>query len=152
MKITQTFGSRLALTAVLIAAGLAFPTPGHAQDASPNVGCTLANLHGGYGAVLSGIQITNSGNVNLAVSGRLSLDGAGNITSVNGTASLNGIIVAATGSGTYTISPSCMGTATITTSVIPTVHISFTLVNKATRALAIGTDMNYIVTGEIDKQ
>ena len=145
--------SRLTLAAALVAAALAVPSASRAeQDAVPNAGCTVASLTGVYGASLSGTQYSNNMTLYVAVVGKLVADGKGNITSMSGTASLAGIVLSATGSGTYTMNSDCTGTATITTNVIPTVHISFTLVSKATRALVIGTDKGYVVTGEIDKQ
>jgi hypothetical protein len=154
MKTTkQSFQARIAMTAVLIVAGFGIaPAVRAAQDTAPATTCSTASLAGAFGASLSGVEVTSTGNLNLAVVGRLVADGKGNIPSMAGTVSLGGVIVAATGSGTYTVSANCTGTATLNTSVIPTVHISFTLVSTASRALAIGTDATYVVTGELDKQ
>lgn len=149
-KISTSVTAIIAAAAVMAAFGV--PRAYAAENMPAATGCTLATLTGGYGASLTGVQVTGTGNVNVAVVGRLVADGAGNITSMNGTVSLAGIIVPASGSGTYTLGPVCTGTATLNTSVIPTVHITFTMVSQRTRALAIGTDAGYVVTGEIDKQ
>ncbi|MFN7992354.1 MAG: hypothetical protein U0Q18_02050 [Bryobacteraceae bacterium] len=153
MKIRVHYCSQAFLTTALAAICLFVPSHMHAeQSAVPNASCTAATLAGGYGAVLSGVQINGTSTLNVAVAGRLVADGQGHITSMTGTVSLAGIVVSASGSGTYTIGPACTGSATLNTNVIPTVHMTFTLVSGNTKALAIGTDSTYVVTGEIDKQ
>lgn len=145
--------TRPAMTALIAVAGIVLPSISRAdQQTSPAVTCSAASVAGAYGASLSGVQVTSGGNTPIAVVGRLTADGHGNITSLSGTASLGGIVLTATGSGTYTVGANCTGTASINTNIIPTVHISFTLITSGTRALAIGTDSTYVITGELDKQ
>jgi len=153
LKTSVRYCSQAVLTAALAAICLFAPFGLRAEEnAVPNASCTLASLAGGYGAVLSGVQVNGTSTVNLAVAGRLVADGKGNITSMTGTVSLGGVVVAASGNGTYTVGPACTGSATLNTNVLSIVHMTFTLVSGNTKALAIGTDTNYVVTGEIDKQ
>jgi hypothetical protein len=95
----------LGVTALLcggLAAGQTKAAPAKAES-----GCTLASLKGNFGFSITG---TNTRfNVPFAFVGRMTADGAGNVTG-RGTQSRGGQIVMNVGiSGTYKVMPECMG-------------------------------------------
>jgi hypothetical protein len=83
----------------------------------------------------------------VAVAGRLTLNGTGSITGTE-TLSLNGVIHSSVPvSGTYQINSDCTGSATITPKGLSPTNLNLLVVNADKEIMAIETDSNTIVTG-----
>ncbi len=132
------------LAAVVVsAAGLA-----QAQSA-----CTSNSLNGGYAYLLTGFTYDQYGQqVDLAVSGRMVADGAGNLTAGD-TLSYDGTIIKRSyPSGTYTMASDCTGSLTLTSSNGNKANFDFVLHSDGKEMNLIETDAGVILSGTAKRQ
>jgi hypothetical protein len=106
--------------------------------------CTNLGVKHAYSFEATGIVI---GIGQVAVGGRLTLNGTGSITGTE-TLSLNGSIHnSVQTTGTYKINPDCTGSASITPKGLSTVNMNLVVVNAGKEIMAVETDTNTIVLG-----
>lgn len=166
MKRTMTIISATILSAVLFILGFASPSsqrrsdqgfvpPGPEQDATsaaqlvqPRIGsCTASNISGRYGTMIQGsapaLSPLPAASVGITV-----LDGG--MISGSDTLSLGGQIIPRTFTGTYTVTPDCSFSATITVQTgVPglVVNLKGVVVNGGQEAIFVETDPGTIFTG-----
>jgi hypothetical protein len=107
------------------------------------VTCGLTGKKETFAADLFG-KIPGTGNV--AYVAQMILDGKGNVSG-SGTFDVNGAIVAASITGTYTENGDCTGTAEITPSGLSTLNFNLVVVNAGKEILLLETDSNTVVGG-----
>ncbi len=108
--------------------------------------CTNLGVKHPYSLEATGV-VTGTGQV--AIAGRLTLDGSGSITGT-ATFSLNGAIHSAVQTtGTYSINSDCSGTAVLTPKGLPTIDLSLVVVNSGKEIMAVETDPNTIMAGTL---
>jgi hypothetical protein len=106
--------------------------------------CTNLGVKRAYSFEATGTVI---GVGQVAVGGRLTLNGTGSIIGTE-TLSLDGVIHSSVPvSGTYQINSDCTGSATITPKGLTPTNLSLLVVNADKEIMAIETDSNTIVTG-----
>jgi hypothetical protein len=111
------------------------------------VTCGLTGKKAIFAATLFG-KIPNTGPI--AYVAQLTLDGNGKVSG-SGTFDVNGAIVAAPITGTYTENADCTGTLKITPSGLSTLNFNFVVVNLGKEILLIETDNNTIVAGNMQQ-
>jgi hypothetical protein len=111
------------------------------------VTCGLPGKKATLAANLFG-KIPNTGPI--AYVAQVILDGKGNVSG-GGTFAVNGAIVTAPITGTYTENADCTGTAKITPSGLSTLNFNFVVVNLGKEILLIETDNNTIVAGNMQQ-
>ena len=110
--------------------------------------CTDLGVKRSYSVQLTG-SVVSVGQV--ATSGRLTLNGTGDVTGTV-TESVNGTIHNALSvTGTYSINSDCTGTATITPSGQSPINLTLLVVNLDKEIMAIETDTNTIVSGTLQQ-
>ena len=106
--------------------------------------CTNLGVKHPYSFEATGTVI---GTGQVAMGGRLTLNGTGAITGT-ATLSLNGAIHSAVQvTGTYNINSNCTGSAAITPKGLPTINLNLVVVNAGKEIMAVETDTNTIVAG-----
>ena len=106
--------------------------------------CTNLGVKHPYSFEATGTVI---GTGQVAMGGRLTLNGTGAITGT-ATLSLNGAIHSAVQvTGTYNINSNCTGSASITPKGPPTINLNLVVVNAGKQIMAVETDTNTIVAG-----
>lgn len=106
--------------------------------------CTNLGVKHPYSFEATGI-VTGTGQV--AMGGRLTLNGTGGITGT-ATLSLNGAIHSAVQvAGTYNINSNCTGSATMTPKGLPPINLNLVVVSAGKEIMAVETDTNTIVAG-----
>lgn len=113
-------------------------TYNYTGTASPNPGlCSTASLSGPYTYSASGFTQTGSAIGGTGdESGLLQFDGAGNITAVINS-NTGGSTSALTATGTYTISPTCIGAGAVTDSTGKTTNLTFSFTNAASTGVSM---------------
>jgi hypothetical protein len=111
------------------------------------VTCGLTGIKAIFAANLFG-KIPNTGPI--AYVAQVILDGSGKVSG-RGTFDVNGAIVTAPITGTYTENADCTGTVKITPSGLSTLNFNFVVVNLGKEILLIETDANTIVAGNMQK-
>ena len=114
--------------------------------------CTLNSLNGGYAYLLNGFTYDQYGQIDLAASGRMVADGAGNLTAGD-TLSYDGTIIKRSyPSGTYTMASDCTGSITLTSSNGNKVNFDIVLYNNGKEMNLIETDTGIIFSGTAKQQ
>ncbi len=91
--------------------------------------CVTATLSGEYEYDASGFMLTGTAQTGAAdETGVLQFDGQGNITA-SATISQTGAQTAYTATGTYAVTPNCLGTATLTDSTGKSTSLNFSILN-----------------------
>jgi len=166
MKRTMTIISATILSAALFILGFASPSsqrrsdqgfvpPGPEQDAAgaaqfvqPRIGsCTASNIGGRYGVMIQG-SAPALGPLPLASVGTVVMDGG--TLSGSDSLSLGGQIIPRTFTGTYTVTPDCSVSVTITVQTgTPglVVNLKGVAVNGGQEAIFVETDPGTIITG-----
>lgn len=103
--------------------------------------CSNASLSGAYGYTLYG----NVPGHFYSDAGQFVVDGNGNGT-VASVANLGGTVSQSTGSGSYSVSSDCSGTATVSNSV-GTLHYRFAVVQDGQKAIFYGSDPGWTISG-----
>jgi len=111
------------------------------------VTCGATGKKATFAANLLG-KIANTGPV--AYVSQVILDGKGNISG-SGTFDVNGTIVTAPFTGTYTENADCTGSAQVTPSGFSTLNFNLVVVNAGKEILLIETDANTIVVGNMQQ-
>ena len=115
-------------------------------------GCTLNSLNGGYAYLLTGFTYDQYGQIDLAASGRMVADGAGNLTAAD-TLSYDGTIIKRSyPSGTYTMASDCTGSITLTSSNGNKANFDIVLYNNGKEINLIETDTGIIFSGTAKQQ
>jgi hypothetical protein len=116
--------------------------------AQGNAVCTNLGVKHSYAMEATG-SILGIGQV--AVAGRLTLNGTGSLSGTE-TFSLNGSIHSAVPvQGSYQINSDCTGTATITPKGQSATHLNLLVVNADKEIMLIETDSNTIVAGTMQQ-
>lgn len=107
-------------------------TYNYTGTASPNPGlCSTASLSGPYTYTATGFTLTGSAIAGTGdESGLLQFDGAGNITATINS-NTGGAPASLTATGTYTISPTCVGSGAMTDNTGKTTTLTFSFTNAA---------------------
>ena len=104
-------------------------------------GCSNATLKGTYAHTASGFELAPPAIAGpVAGVGTDTFDGNGNVTTV-ATISLNGNIVSAKATGTYTVNPDCTGTYTI-----PATRITFVIIDGGNEIRGICIDPGVVLS------
>jgi uncharacterized protein (TIGR03437 family) len=111
--------------------------------------CGNGSLSGGYGYLLVGIAPV-SGGVAYADAGQFVTDGNGN-GNVASVANFGGSTSQVTGTGSYTVSSDCSGTASVTNQN-GTIHYRFAIVRDGQVVYFFGTDPGWTVAGVFTPQ
>jgi hypothetical protein len=116
--------------------------------AQGNAACTNLAVKHSYAIEATG-SILGLGQV--AIAGRLTLNGAGSLSGTE-TFSLNGSIHSAVPvTGNYQINSDCTGSATITPKGQSSTHLNLVVVNADKEIMAIETDSNTIIAGTMQQ-
>jgi hypothetical protein len=107
--------------------------------------CTDAGVKGTFGVLASG-NFTGVGNV--AFSGQITLDGAGNLSGTDSGSIAGQIFTDASVSGTYSVNSNCTGSATLQVTGEAAQHVNFVVFNGGQNLYLIETDSNTTVSGE----
>ncbi len=135
--------------------------PGAAAHAQETGGCSTANIAGSYGYSLTGtLFLGDNGSpepngatrLDVVEIGVVVFDGQGGLSIGNDTLTRNGQVVQRTGSGTYTVSSDCTGTAAVTFSTGQTTHQAFVLVNGGKESRFMLTDPGTDIVGMSKRQ
>ena len=138
---------RISLNTVALLLGFSVLTQASIAQASDRR-CDASTLHGSYGFTESG-SIVGFGSY--AAVGTLTSDGKGNFTGAF-TESLNGLIGAATLTGTYQVMPDCTGSAVLRDSLGRVGTRSFVILADAAEVPYLFTDTGFVATGVAKKQ
>lgn len=114
--------------------------------ASGSPACGLGSLSGTYGYSLTGYTTASGTSYLYSDSGQIISDGNGNLTATSVT-NLGGAFSNTTGSGTYSITSQCSGTATITNESGNPSNYAIAVVQDGQQLLFLETDAGTTVTG-----
>jgi hypothetical protein len=146
MKCLARCGSKLVvvITLLLLSAGYSY--------AQSDEGCSNANLKGGFGFVISGINLPTGP---FALMGRFVADGEGNLTGTGTEQAVFGAFRNVPFAATYTVNADCTGSATLTFTTSENhgqAHLDFVLVDGGREVIIIDSDRGSIETGSAKKQ
>lgn len=153
--VTITTGGTFTLSLVEWSSGNQFNLAGsdttynYTGSGSPNPGlCSIASLSGGYTYTASGSTLAGSAVAGTAdESGLLQFDGAGNVTATYNS-NAGGTAASLTATGTYTVSPTCVGSGSMTDSTGKTTALNFALTNATSSAFnMLETSSTFIRSG-----
>ena len=114
----------------------------------PNV--AMEALTGSYGYLLSGFAAESGSNYVYSDSGQVTADGNGNLSTAS-TANLGGGVSNLSGTGTYSVTSQCYGTASLTTQA-GTSNYVFAIVQDGQDVLFLETDSGTTVGGTVQTQ
>jgi hypothetical protein len=131
---------------VLVVGGLLYAAGRPPSVWSQDPRCTLKTLKGTYIFALQGYQVQDNQSIPIANAGMETFDGKG---AVEGryTQSVNGEISRATYSGTYTITPECVVTYTITDSTGATSQFDEYVSPDGDELTFVQTDPGFVISG-----
>ena len=137
---TMSLGLLFAVGCLLYTAGQPPQVWGATSD------CTLETLKGTYLFAPQGFQVQDDQSLPIALAGTETYDGEGHVEGQY-TQSINGEISQVTYSGTYTITPECVSTLTITDSTGATSHFDQYVSPDGKEFTFIQTDPGSIIAG-----
>lgn len=107
--------------------------------------CSNGSLSGTYGYVLTGFATESGGSYLYSDSGQVTADGNGNLTATS-VANFGGTFSNVTGTGTYSVTGQCYGTASVTTENATSNYV-FAIVQDGQEVLFLETDAGTTVGG-----
>ena len=137
---TMSLGFLFAVGGLLYAPG----QPPQVWSANPD--CTLDTLKGTYIFAPQGFQVQDGQQLPIALAGTETFDGKGHVEGQY-TQSINGEISRVTYRGTYTITPDCVGTETVTDSTGATSHYDQFVSPDGKEFTFVQTDPGSVIAG-----
>ena len=112
---------------------------------SGSIQCNNGSLSGTYGYLLSGFAAVSGQTLVYSDAGQVAADGNGNLT-ITSTANVGGAVSNISGTGTYSVSNDCHGTASIETQAGSSNYV-FAIVQDGSGVLFVETDAGTTVGG-----